>query len=205
MKQFNSYLIAAIAMFLVSGTTAKAQDWSSILSNVVSGVAKAVTGDETSATSIVGTWKYTGPDCKFESDNLLAKAGGEIASKKVESSMTKVCNKIGLKNTTCSFTFNEDGTYTQTINKRTINGTYTFNSSDKSLSLTTTMGFSATAQVSVSGSTMSMLFKADKMLSLLKTTAGVISQKSTNSAISTLTSLSDQYSGLRLGFELAKQ
>ncbi len=205
MKRFNSFLAAAITLFLVSGTAVQAQDWSSVLSNVVSGVAKAVTGDNTSATSLVGTWKYTAPDCKFESDNLLAKAGGEIASKKVEASMTKACNKIGLKGSTCSFTFNEDGTYTQTINKRTINGTYTFNETDKTITLTTTIGFSATAEVSVSGSTMSLLFKADKLLSLLKTTAGVISQKSTNSAISTLASLSDQYNGLRLGFELTKQ
>ena len=30
------------------------------------------------------TWKYKSPGCAFTSENLLAKAGGEIAAKKVE-------------------------------------------------------------------------------------------------------------------------
>ena len=30
--------------------------------------------------SLVGTWKYTGSDCVFESENLLAKAGVAVAA-----------------------------------------------------------------------------------------------------------------------------
>lgn len=64
-----------------------AQDLKSILSGVVSAVANKVTGE---SSSLTGTWAYSGPDCKFESDNLLAKAGGEVAAKKVEEKMSGV-------------------------------------------------------------------------------------------------------------------
>lgn len=182
-----------------------AQDWKSILTDVASGVSKALTGNTTSAASLIGTWKYSAPDCQFSSDKLLAKAGGEIAARKVENQMTEICNKIGLQNTTCSYTFNEDGTYTQTLNQRNITGTYTFNDADKTITMKTRLGISFTAQVNISGSTMSLLFKADKLLSLLKSTAGILSKSSTNTALSTLSSLSEQYDGLMLGFELKKQ
>lgn len=58
---------------------AEAQD----LKSVLTGVAKAVIGNKaTTAHSIVGTWTYQAPECQFESDQLLAKAGGEIAAKR---------------------------------------------------------------------------------------------------------------------------
>ena len=34
------------------------------------------------------TWKYKSPGCAFTSENLLAKAGGEIAAKKVEEKLS---------------------------------------------------------------------------------------------------------------------
>ena len=41
-------------------------------------MAKAAIGNKaTTAHSIVGTWSYQAPECQFESDQLLAKAGGE--------------------------------------------------------------------------------------------------------------------------------
>ena len=46
---------------------------------------KIIIGDKlTTAESFVGTWEYVSPACKFESDNLLAKAGGEAAAVQVE-------------------------------------------------------------------------------------------------------------------------
>ena len=59
----------------------------SILSGVANAVANKVTGE---SASLTGTWAYVGPDCKFESDNLLAKAGGEVAAKQVEDKMSRL-------------------------------------------------------------------------------------------------------------------
>ena len=74
------------AVMTVAGN-AGAQD----LKSVLSGVVKNVVGDKTTtASSIIGTWTYAGPECQFESDNLLAKAGGEVAAKEVEEKIQKV-------------------------------------------------------------------------------------------------------------------
>lgn len=205
MKRSKAWMWMLAATACIGYAPAHAQDWKSILSNVAEGISKVVAGDTVSASSIVGTWKYSAPDCKFESDNLLAKAGGTVASKQVESKMEGICNKIGITSSTCSYTFNEDGSYTQKLNKRNSTGTYTFDAANKTLTMKTRLGFSFTAEVSISGSTMSLLFKADKLLSLLKTTAGIASKGSGNTALSTLSSLSEQYDGLMLGFELKKQ
>ncbi len=205
MKKYKVEMLVMAVFFALIGNTAQAQDWKSILSGVANGIGKAVVGNQASSATIPGTWQYVAPDCQFASDNLLAKAGGEVAAKKVEEKMTEICTKFKINPSNSSFTFNEDGTYSQTINKRTLKGTYTFNSEEQTITLKTSLGLSFTATVEITGSTMRLLFNADKLFSLLKSTAGVISKKSTNSALSTLTSLSEQYNGLKLGFELKKQ
>ena len=104
-KTLLKCLCMCLAMFAIL-VNANAQDLKSILT----GVAKAVVGDKaTTSSSIIGTWKYVGPQCQFESENLLAKAGGEVAAKEVEEKMQTVYDRIGMSG--CEYTFNEDGTY----------------------------------------------------------------------------------------------
>lgn len=180
----------------ISGKT-YAQDWKSILT----GVAKEVVGDKiTTASSIVGTWNYIAPECQFESDDLLAKAGGEVASKKVEDQMQSVYDKIGLNG--CQFTFNEDGSYSYTLKNRTVKGTYTFDDTEKSITMSTKLGIKQTAYVTVAGNNMSLVFNTDKLMSALKTITGAASK--VNDTASSINSLISTYDGLRLGFELEK-
>ena len=56
-------------------------DGTSILGNVLGSVLGL---NKISQESLVGTWKYSGPGCAFTSDNLLAQAGGEVASQKIK-------------------------------------------------------------------------------------------------------------------------
>ena len=79
MKKKNVFKWWGVVLFLcMCSVHAEAQDLKSILS----GVAKAVVGNKaTTASSIIGTWTYSGPECQFESENLLAKAGGEMAER----------------------------------------------------------------------------------------------------------------------------
>ena len=166
---------------------AQAQDWKSILS----GVANAITDGKAGAAafSIEGSWRYASPDCKFTSDNLLAKAGGEVASKKVEEKMTDILDKLGFTEG-CTYTFNEDGTYTSTVKGRTTSGTYTYDSETNELQLKTKLG---------------LKFKADKVMSLIQTIGGALGSNSSNSVLSTANSLLNEYDGLQLGFALEKQ
>ena len=74
--------------------------------------------------SVVGTWSYSAPECRFESENLLAQAGGEAVSARIESKMEPIYQKLGIESSV--FVFNEDGTYKLTLKKKTSNGTYVF-------------------------------------------------------------------------------
>lgn len=193
-------LLKSIWILLVMcgvSANARAQDLKSILS----GVAKAVVGNKaTTASSIIGTWTYSGPECQFESENLLAKAGGEMAAKEVEEKMIAVYNKVGMNN--IRYTFNEDGTYSYQMKKRTVTGSYVFDDAAKTITMTGKLGLKTVAYVTVTGNDMSMVFKADKLMSILKTITGAASK--VNSTAATINSVAEAYDGLMLGFELKK-
>ena len=193
-------LLKSIWILLVMcgvSANAGAQDLKSILS----GVAKAVVGNKaTTASSIIGTWTYSGPECQFESENLLAKAGGEMAAKEVEEKMIAVYNKVGMNN--IRYTFNEDGTYSYQMKKRTVTGSYVFDDAAKTITMTGKLGLKTVAYVTVTGNDMSMVFKADKLMSILKTITGAASK--VNSTAATINSVAEAYDGLMLGCELKK-
>ena len=185
------------AVMTAAAGNAGAQD----LKSVLSGVVKNVVGDKTTtASSIIGTWTYAGPECQFESDNLLAKAGGEVAAKEVEEKIQKVYEKVGMDG--CQYTFSEDGSYSCTIKGKTSSGTYTFDSDAKTVTMKSKLGIKTVAYVTVTGDSMSLVFKADKLMSVLKTITSAAA--SVNSTASTISSIADSYDGLRLGFELKK-
>lgn len=201
-----------IGRFLLTGliltvsTAVSAQDWKSVLGGVVNKVEETVSKVNESV-SMVGTWKYTAPDCKFESDNLFSKAGGEVAAKKVEEQMSNYLSKLGFNENTV-YVFNADSTYTSTVAGRTVNGTYSYNKDTKEVTLKTKIGLKMTAQISTSvlnGGKMSLLFKADKLMSLAQAVTGAVAGKSSNATVSTLNTVLSQYDGLLLGFEMQKQ
>lgn len=186
-----------LVMMCMVSAGAGAQDLKSILS----GVAKAVVGNKaTTASSIVGTWSYAGPQCQFESENLLSKAGGEVAAKEVEEKMKSVYEKVGMNN--IQYTFNEDGTYSYKMKKRTVNGTYVFDDTEKTITMTGKLGIKTIAHVTVTGDEMSLVFNADKLMSVLKTITGAASK--VNATAATINSVAGSYDGLMLGFELKK-
>ena len=190
-------LCMAVAMTAAAGN-ARAQD----LKSVLSGVVKSVVGDKTTTeSSIIGTWAYTAPECQFESDNLLAKAGGEVAAKVVEEKIQAVYEKVGMDS--CEYTFGEDGSYSCTVRGKTSSGTYTFDSEAKTVTMKSKLGIKTVAYVTVTGDSMSLVFKADKLMSVLKTVTSAVS--GVNSTASAINSIADSYDGLRLGFELKKK
>lgn len=180
-----------------------AQDLKSILSGVAKVVGNKVTEK---SNSIEGTWTFVGPDCKFESDNLLAKAGGEVAAKKVEDKMSGILSTLGFKEGT-TYTFNADSTYTSVVGGRTTNGTYSYNAETDELTLKTRLGIKVNmiASKGLTGDKLSLFFKADKVMSLAQSILGKVSNLSSSSAVGTANSLMDEYDGLLLGFEMKKQ
>lgn len=188
--------IMAAVMLLIGATTMQAQS----LGDILSGIGKAVIGDKaTTEEGIKGTWKYTGPACEFESDNFLAKAGGTAAATRIENKLSPIMNKYvpGIV-----YTFDGEGNYTTKIKKQTIHGTYTFDSKKKTITFKPTFGKEYTAHVSVQGKEMTLVFNADKLMTILKGISNTTATQSTTAA--TINALLKSYSGMRLGFKLKK-
>ena len=183
-------------MLLFTVSSVQAQS----LGDLLSGIGKTVAGNKlTSENSLKGTWKYSGPACLFESDNLLAKAGGSAASTKIESKVAPIVKNYvnGIV-----FTFDGEGNYTSKLKTRVTKGTYTFDSDKKTITFKPTVGKAYTAYVAVTGSEMTLVFNANKLMSILKTISN--SSAKTNSTASTINSLLQNYNGMRLGFRLKK-
>lgn len=195
MKTLKTILAALLLSMVATGAQAQS------IKDIFSGVVNAVTGNKVSTSSIVGTWKYSAPACEFESDNLLAKAGGAAASKKITSKLSSLYTKLGMSNV--SYTFNSDGTYTSSFKGKSTSGTYTLDESTKALTLKTSAGVTMKTYVSVSSSTMSILFESSKLMDGLKTISSLASK--VNSTASLFSSLLGNYDGMRLGFKLKKQ
>lgn len=181
---------------------AQAQDVKSILT----GLLKDAVGDKlTTQQSVIGTWGYKAPACQLdngsEDGDLLSKAGNSVVSSTAESTLTKVYDKLGLDK--CTFIFNEDGTYSTTIGKIKAKGNYTFDAEAKTITFKVKLGLTVTAKVAVTGSSMTLMFKADKLISAVKAITNVATNLTQYAAV--INSLASKYDSLSLGFELAKQ
>lgn len=190
------FLFASLLMFMcVNSINAQS------ITDILGGVAKTVVGNKaTTESSIKGTWVYSKPACEFESENLLAKAGGTAAATKVETKLTPLYKTLGITNV--SFKFDGKGNYTAKLKKREMKGTYTFNKEKKTLTLKPGKAKEVTVYVNTLGSKMTLTFNADKLMSGMKAITNMASTKSTTS--SAVNSLLGNYNGMRLGIELKK-
>lgn len=161
-------------------------------------VVDAITGNK--KIDMTGTWTYIGSAVEFESDNLLKKAGGAAAASIAETKLDEQLAKMGITNGQVSFTFNTDSTFTSTIGKRSMSGTYSYDASTSHVKLKYLKLLNMDAKVNCSSSSMELLFNSDKLLKLIT----FLSSKSSSATIKTVSSLADSYDGMMLGFELKK-
>lgn len=149
----------------------------------------------------VHTWKYSKPGCAFTSENLLAKAGGEIAASKIEEDLSKYYSKFGFSKSNTYFTFKTDGTFAAKIDGKSWNGTYTFDEKTHAIQLKGLL-LSASGFATRTANGISLLFEQKKLLTLIKTLSKLnLTGSTTMSAVS---SIVDNYDGVRIGFEMTK-
>ena len=172
-------------------------------SSIISGILNNVIGSATfsQADLCAHTWKYSKPGCAFTSENLLAKAGGEIAANKIEEDLSKYYNKFGFSNSNTYFAFKTDGTFAAKIDGKSWNGTYTFDEKTHAIQLKGLL-LSASGFATRTTNGISLLFEQKKLLTLIKTLSKLnLTGSTTMSAVS---SIVDNYDGVRVGFEMTK-
>ena len=179
-----------------AGTTGSAVSaLGSVLTNLLGG-SSAVT-----ASDLQGTWTYRKADCVFETQNLLLKAGGEMAAAKIESQLESQFGKVGITPGACSFTFNSDGTYVATIGQYNLTGNYTLNTKSNTLTMTYLAGIGRISpKVLKTGASISLLFEGDKLLSMVQK----VGKLTSNSTVNSLSSLINSYDGMLVGMQLSK-
>ena len=190
-----------LAAVLVMSVGAQAQS----LKDILGGLVNAVKGSTTTEQSIVGEWGYTQPALALKSDNVLAQAGSSLMSGTIEKKLATYYEKVGLKAGSAAITLTEDKQFTLTMGKRTLQGTYEFDSSTKALTLNFTTKTSVQigkikGEAQLSGGDLKLLFAADKMLKIIKGLSAV----SNNSSIAAISQVADQYDGMSLGMTFAK-
>lgn len=181
-------------------STSSSSSSSTGLGSLIGGILGSFT-QQTSASSIVGTWVYSKPAVQFESDNLLAKAGGSVASNAVVNKLEPYYQKVGITSGKFTLTLNNDKSCTYELGGKTYSGTYTYNSSSNTIAIQGTLLTMPTAYVSISGSQMALTFDSSKLLSL----AQKVGSSSSNSTVSQISQLSSLYDGMKTGFLFNKK
>lgn len=155
----------------------------------------------TTKNALVGTWTYEEPAIQFESENLLSKAGGAVASQAVADNLVPYYEKLGFKTGKISLDLREDNTCTYTIGGKTYQGTYDFDDSSKKLTLKTALFPLPAAYLSIVNNQMAMTFESSKLLTLVQA-AGLVSNQSSVTAVS---NLANTYDGMKTGFTFTRK
>lgn len=206
-----------------ANTAAASSNTSSTIANVLGGLLGAATDNTSGSTSSAGsiisgllnnvigsgtfskedlcahTWKYSKPGCAFTSENLLAKAGGEIAASKVEEKLSTYYNKFGFNSSNTQFSFTTDGNFSAQIDGKPWQGSYTFDEKTHAIHLKGLL-LSASGYATKTTNGISLLFDQKKLLNLIK----MLSAFKGSSTLSAVGTIANSYDGMRVGFEMTK-
>jgi hypothetical protein len=182
-------------------TTSATAATTTSIGSIISGLLNNVIGSGTFSKEdlCAHTWKYCKPGCAFTSENLLAKAGGEIAANKVEEKLSTYYNKFGFNSSNTQFTFTTDGNFSAQIDGKPWQGTYTFDEKTHAIHLKGLL-LSASGYATKTTNGISLLFDQKKLLNLIK----MLSAFKGSSTLSAVGTIANSYDGMRVGFEMTK-
>ena len=177
-------------------------------SSTVEKVVSTITNKDATLTvaDLAGTWRYSAPACKFESDDLLKSAGGEVVASTLKDKLATYYEKAGITSSRVSFSF-ADTTMVLNYGSAKLNGYIVKDEPSGKFVVTFTLVgghipvMVMDADITKSGNTMEILFNVDKLVDVLVS----ISSKTQSSTLQTISNLLSEYDGVLMGFELTKQ
>ena len=204
MKKIKITLVALCLMALTgavmtscgAGTLLQTMGSGGTVANIFTSV---IGMDKVTEKGLIGTWHYDSPGVAFTSENLLAKAGGEVAATKIEQETAPYFQKAGITAQNTVVVFNEDKTFKATIAGKSWSGTWTFEESTAKVTLKgLLLSVNCYAKREYGG--IALLFESKKLLTVLQ----VLATMSGNETAQKVSDLSKNYDGIRLGFDLKK-
>ena len=196
-KKSTSTSVDATTGATTSATAATTTSIGSIISGLLNNVIGS--GTFSKADLCAHTWKYSKPGCAFTSENLLAKAGGEIVASKVEEKLSTYYNKFGFSSSNTQFTFTTDGNFSAQIDGKPWQGSYTFDEKTHAIHLKGLL-LSASGYATKTTNGISLLFDQKKLLNLIK----MLSAFKGSSTLCAVGTIANSYDGMRVGFEMTK-
>lgn len=220
----KKFVIALVALFLVSVPALKAEpdirdllgglagagssgSGQSTLSDALGGLVSGLLGSgQLSEEDLAGVYAYKEPAITFKSDNLLQKAGGAAMASTIVDKLSPYYDRAGMKNLVVTLT--PEKTFEFALSKIKLSGTFSRDSTQTSAN-SFIFTFKALGQVSIgtidadvqrSGNGLIMTFDASKLLTLMNTVAQLTGKQTLQAAASLLNS----YDGLNCGFSLTK-
>ena len=196
-------ILVLAALLVVFTASASAQ---TLVGKVLKGVATELidkaTGGKLSEVLIVGSWSYNEPAVEMSSENTLANLASSALTSSLSSKLTKAYDYVGIKQGNCSFTFNNDDTFSAVVGKRNLTGTYVYDAEthavelkfdSKLINLGTMKGFAY-----IDGDSLKLVFDCTRLTNFVS----ALGAKS--SLLSGVTSLVKSYENVMLGFALTK-
>lgn len=187
-------LLAAIA---TSGP-ATAQSWKDALSKITTSVIDRFTDGKLTEKALIGTWNYTQPGVKFESDDLVSEMAGSAIESTVVKRLETAYTYAGIRSEAGSFTFNDDGTFSATLSKYALSGTYEFDASTHIVTLHFAKGKIALGTIEghayIDGTELLLVFPVTKLVNMIATLGSKVG------SLSTVTALLEKYKNVYIGF-----
>lgn len=179
------------------------------VANTAGNILESVLGTVISQTvniSLPGTWTYAGVASAVQTDNTLTTLAAGAYKEKLETKMDGYLQKVGIVPGVATITFNSDNTFSiSSATKNIANGTYTYENKELKMKFGKVYNYlSMTGTVTASTSGAQVLFEAGKFLEFAKKAIKVVGAGKDNSTLSTIAGLSDQVTGLKLGFDMKK-
>ncbi len=224
----------SLILMLAVAAGASAQSWKDVLGKaageVASGVSSTNTGSAVtnvlgallgnsltlSNAALEGTWEYEGVACVLESEKALSNIGGSLVTGSIESKLDDMLSKLGISKGGCSFTFVNDGSCTIRVGNRDLPAKYELNPSEKIITFSFVYDkVPVKTYVAYELRNLNIVFKADKLLALIKNIASSLSKdgssvqqqdlQSVTQTIGAIGSLLKNYDGMMLGAKLTRE
>ena len=158
--------------------------------------------------SLPGTWTYNGVASAIETENALTTIAASTYKEKLETKLDGYLQRIGIVPGVAAITFTEDNTFAIASATKTIaSGTYTYDTQTKAIVMKLGKVYSyMTMEGTVTATTggVQVLFDANKFLAFAKKAIKVVGAGKDNSTLNTIAGLSEQVTGLKLGFDMKK-
>ncbi len=174
------------------------------LGDILGGVLNLNT--ELTVADLEGTWAYSAPACKFQSEDFLKSAGGAVVASQISEKLAGYYQKLGFTSSRYSYVFDAEGKFTMNYGKIPLMGEVTKSDRERFfefefVKLGTYALATTPAYIEIQGNKMLLLYEVDKLIAMLRSLVGKLGVTTLDSIFKLL----DGYDGVLIGFELEKK